>query len=161
MEHFVEEELKTIVSEGAFGKNCSLISFKIYNCMADMVEWWYKKIFCNIIISDGSHYSIMIKLKIQDLEMRSGFGCDFLFNNELIFYKKIVPFLFECRGPTVNDAHALFVPRFFYGRNTFNELTVNDLIVIENVSSLGYRLSNAKVFLDYEHLTVGLRTIAK
>lgn len=162
MEGFLEEELiNLIVSEGAFGKNCNLISFKLYNCMTGMKEWWYRRIFCNIITSDGLHYSIMIKLKIQDLVLRECFGCDFMFDNELIFYEKIVPFLLECRGPTVNDAHALFLPRFFYGRNKCSKLMSNDLIVIENVITLGFCLSNDKVFLDYEHLTIALQTIAK
>ncbi|XP_022176935.1 uncharacterized protein LOC111038226 isoform X2 [Myzus persicae] len=136
MDHFIEEELKMIVSEGAFGKNCSLVSFKLYNSMTGIDEWWYRRIFCYIITSDGSHYNIMIKLKIQDLAL-------------------------QCRGPTVNDAPALFLPNFFYGRNKCSELIENDLIVIENVNALGYCLSNEKVFLDYEHLTVALQTIAK
>jgi len=37
----------------------------------------------------------------------------------------------------------------------------NDLIVIENVSTLGYYLSNDKVFLDFEHLSITLQAIAK
>jgi len=37
----------------------------------------------------------------------------------------------------------------------------NDLIVIENVSTLGYCLSNDKVFLDFDHLKIALQTIAK
>lgn len=50
---------------------------------------------------------------------------------------------------------------FFYGRNTFSELTANYVIVIENVSCLEYCFSNEKVFMDYEHLTIALQTIAK
>ncbi|XP_022176938.1 uncharacterized protein LOC111038227 isoform X2 [Myzus persicae] len=141
MERFVEQELKEIVDGGAFGKNCHLVSCKLYNY--------------------GSHYNVMIKLKILSLELRYCFGCDILFNNELIFYENIMPFLLKCRGPTVNDAHALFLPRFFYGSNKCSELMANDVIVIENVSTLGYCFSNARVFLDYEHLTIALQTLAK
>jgi len=161
MERFVEQELKEMIDRGAFGNNCNLVSYKLCNCMTGEDEWWYHRIFCNIIVSDGSHYNIMIKLKIQSLELRYCFGCDLLFNNELIFYEKIVPFLLKCRGPTVDDAHFLFLPGFFYGRNKCSELISNDVIVIENVSTLGYCLSNDKVFLDYEHLTIALQTIAK
>jgi len=41
MKRSVEEELKMIVSEGAFGKNCSLVSLKLYNCMTSEEEYWY------------------------------------------------------------------------------------------------------------------------
>ncbi|XP_003243924.1 uncharacterized protein LOC100575630 [Acyrthosiphon pisum] len=161
MELNIEKELKTIVSEVDFGKNCKLVSLKLYNCMTGEEEWCYQKIFCDVTTSDGSHHNIIIKLKLQDFVLRKFFESDLLFNNELIFYEKIIPFLLECRGPTVNDANALFVPRFFYGRNKCDELMSHDLIVIENVSTLGYCLSNEKVFLDFDHLKTTLRTIAK
>jgi len=161
MERLVEEELNAMVGEDAFGKNCNLVSFKLYNCMTDADEFWYQRIFCSLIISDGSNYNIMIKLKIQDLVLRGCFGCDILFNNELIFYKKVIPFLLECRGPTFNDSNTLFLPRFFYGRNDCSELMANDLIVIENINTLGYCLSNEKVFLDNDHLTIALQALAK
>jgi len=38
---------------------------------------------------------------------------------------------------------------------------LNDVIVIENVSTLGYCLSNDKVFLDFDHLSITLQIIAK
>lgn len=97
----------------------------------------------------------MIKLKVKDLVLRT------FFESELLFFEKILPFLLECRGPIVNDANALFVPRFFYGRNKCSELMPNYVIVIENVSTLGYCLSNDIVFLDYDHLSITLQTIAK
>lgn len=159
----VEKELKEIVGEGVFGKNCNLVSFKLYKCMTDVDEWWYHKIFCSVLTSDGADYNIMIKLKIQDLVLRGCFGCDALFYNELFFYKKIIPFLLECRGPILNDSNTLFLPYFFYGRNNCSELIANDLIVIENINTLGYShcSSNEKVFLDIDHLTIALQTLAK
>jgi len=163
MEFIVEKELKEIIDEGAFGKNCNLVSFKLYNynCADQDKEWCYQQIYCVVTTSDGSHHNIMIKLKVQDFGVRECFDIDILFHNELVFYEKILPFLLECRGPTVDDANALFVPRYFYGRNNCSELMPNDLIVIENVSALGYCLCNEKVFLDNDHLTVSLQTIAK
>ncbi|XP_022176945.1 uncharacterized protein LOC111038231 [Myzus persicae] len=163
MEFIVEKELKEIVDEGAFGKNCNLVSFKLhnFNYMVRDKEWCYQQIYCGVTISDGSHHNIMIKLKNQDFGVRECFDIDILFHNESTFYEKILPFLLECRGPTVNDENALFVPRYFYGRHNCSELMPNDLIVIENVSILGYYLCNEKVFLDYDHLTIALQIIAK
>jgi len=113
MEYFIEKELKKIIGEGAFGKNCNLVSFKLYNCMTGESEWCYKKIFCDFTTPDGSHHNIMIKLKHQDFVLRKCIESDLIFGNELIFYENTIPFLLECRGPTVNDANALFLSRFF------------------------------------------------
>jgi len=76
-------------------------------------EWCYKKIFCDFTTPDGSHHNTMIKLKRQDFVLRKCIESDLLVGNELIFYEKTIPFLLECRGPTVNDANALFVSSFF------------------------------------------------
>jgi len=58
----------------------------------------------------------MIKFKIQNLELRYCFGCDFLFNNELIFYKNnIMTHILMCWELPVNYAYALCLSRD--GRN--------------------------------------------
>lgn len=87
--------------------------------------------------------------------------CDMLFHNELYFYEKIIPFLLECRGPLVNDVNALSLPRFFYGRNKGGELAEKDLIIVENVNTLGYRYSVDQLFIDKDHLIIALQAIAK
>jgi len=162
MEYFIEKELKAIIGEGAFGKNCNLASFKLYNHnIINGKEWCYQQICCIVTTSDGSHYNITVKLKVQDFVFRECFDLDIMFHNELLFYNQILPFLLECRGPTVNDVNAFFVPRFFYGRNKCSELTPNDLIVIENVSTLGYCGIKDKAFLDVDHLKIALQTMAK
>ncbi|XP_022176942.1 uncharacterized protein LOC111038229 isoform X2 [Myzus persicae] len=139
MDFMIEKELKEIVGKGAFGKDCNLVSFKLHDYMIGEEEWSYRRIFCDVTTSDGSHHNIMIKLKLKEYELRKCFESDLIFHNELILYEKIIPFLFECRGPTVNDDNVFFVPRYFYG----------------------YYLSNEIVFLDNDHVTVALRTIAK
>jgi len=161
MEYFIEKELKEIIGEGVFGKNCNLVSFKLYNHMIGEKEWCYQQIYCVVTTSDGSYHNIMVKLKNQDSILRECFDLDIMFHNELFFYEKILPFLLECRGPSNNDVNAFFVPRFFYGRNKCSELVPNDLIVIENVSTLGYCLSKDKAFLDNDHLTIALQMMAK
>lgn len=50
MEDLIEKELKEVVGEGAFEKNCNLVSFKLYNCMTGENEWCYQQIFCHVTI---------------------------------------------------------------------------------------------------------------
>lgn len=124
-------------------------------------EWCFRRIFCDVITSDGSHHNIMIKLKLQDFVLRKCLESDLLFGNEFVFYEKIIPFLSKCWGPTFNDAHFIFFPRFIYGGNKCREFMANDLIVVEHVSTLGYSLSNEKEFLNIDHLKITLQTIGK
>ncbi|XP_060871639.1 uncharacterized protein LOC132945860 [Metopolophium dirhodum] len=156
MQLFVKTEIKAIVAEGAFGKNCNLVSFNMYNDIIEKKKWKYRAIFGDIVTSDESHYSVLIKFK-----NRESSGCDVLFQNELNFYEKIIPFLLECRGPLVNDVNALSLPRFFYGRNNGGELAEKDLIVFENVNTLGYRFTEEQMFMDNDHLIIALQAIAK
>jgi len=161
MEQFVKTEIKALVAEGAFGKNCNLVSFHVYNDIIEKKDWKYKAMFGEIVTSDEIHYSVLIKLKNCDQIVREGYECDTLFQNELNFYEKIIPFLLECRGPLENNVNALSLSRFFYGRNNGGELAEKDLIVFENVNPLGYRFTEEQMFLDYDHLITALQAIAK
>lgn len=157
----IEEEIHAIVNEGAFGKNRTLVSFKVHNSIPEVDEWKYTTIDGTVITSDGLHYPVMIRLKHQDQMLRDCWQSDKLFHNELIMYEKIIPFLLECRGPTFSDANALSFALFFYGRNKCGELADKDLIVFENVYALGYRFNEDRLFLDDEHIAIALRAMAK
>jgi len=113
MEQFVKTEIKAIVVEGAFGKNCNLVLFKVYNDIIERKEWKYNTIFGDIVTSDHTYYSVLIKFKSRDKMIRESFECDVLFHNELYFYEYIIPFLLKCRGPLVNNENTLSLPRFF------------------------------------------------
>lgn len=161
MELFIKTEIKAIVAGGAFGKNCNLVSFNVYNDIIEKKEWTYKAIFGEIVTSDEIHYNVLIKLKNRDQTIRESVECDVLFQNEIHIYENIIPFLLECRGPLVNDINSLSLPRFFYGRNKGGELAEKDLIVFENVNTLGYRFTEEPIFLDNDHLIIALQAIAK
>ncbi|XP_015378358.1 PREDICTED: uncharacterized protein LOC107172582 [Diuraphis noxia] len=135
MEEFVKTEIKSIMAEGAFGINCNLVSFHVYNDIIEKKDWKYKAIFGVIVTSDEIHYSVFIKLK----------NCDKM----------------SVDGPLANDVNALSLSRFFYGRNKGGEFAEKDLIVFENVNTLGYRFTEEQIFLDYDHLIIALQAIAK
>jgi len=160
MEQFIKTEIKTIVAEGAFGKNCNLVSLKVYNDI-EKKEWKYNTIYGHMVTSDDSNYSVLIKLKNRDQIIRESSECDRLFHNELYFFEHIIPFLLKCRGPLVNNENALSLPRFFYGRNKGGELAEKDLIVFENDNILGYRFNEEQLFMDKDHLIIALQAIAK
>ncbi|VVC43035.1 Protein of unknown function DUF227,CHK kinase-like,Protein kinase-like domain [Cinara cedri] len=116
--------------------------------------------FGTLLTSDGSKYSVLIKCKTNDKFLREKLKIDTQFHNEIIMYEKIVPFLLTCRSSMVSGLCGPSIPRFFYGRNSFDATVENDLIILENVNPSGFRLSEERLFLDYEHLVIALQALA-
>jgi len=156
-------ELSNIVSIGAFGKNIKYVSFDLDEDHVGLQDQYMSTIlFGTVITSDESQYRVVIKLKLRDEKMREILKIDFQFHNEITMYEKIIPFLFECHRSIaggVGDCPA--VPRFFYGRNKCGEFVEKDLIVLENVNPLGFRLCEERLFIDYGHLVIALQALAK
>lgn len=103
---------------------------------------------------------ILVKLKHRWVELRNLFRTDLQFHNEILFYEKIAPSLVR----TVDGPRAPSLCRYFYGRNECGRLAERDLIVLENATwRHGYRsaVSDHPLYLDFDHLIVALRTLAK
>lgn len=162
MDSLLREELPEIVGNGAFGKNLKYVSFDLDEDRVGQDQYMSTVSFGTVTTSDRSKYHVMIKLKVRDEKFRVRFKSDHQFQNEITMYETIIPFLFKCHrsmGADVRDYPTL--PRFFYGRNKCGEFAEKDLIVLENANPLGFRLSEARLFLDYNHLIIALQAIAK
>ncbi|XP_016659180.1 uncharacterized protein LOC100164898 [Acyrthosiphon pisum] len=118
-------------------------------------------LFGTVTTSDESQHRVVIKLKLRDEKMRIQFKIDFQFHNEITMYERIIPFLFECHRSMAGVGNWPTFARFFYGRNKCGEFFERDLIVLENVNPLGFRLSEDRPFLDYDHLVIALQALAK
>lgn len=66
----VEEELKAIAAEGAFGKDCGLVSFVEDRGTCAKDQFMSSVMFGTAMTSDGSHHRIVIKLKLGDHVLR-------------------------------------------------------------------------------------------
>jgi len=161
MDSLLREELPDIVSNGAFGKNLRYVSFDLDNDHVAQDQYMSTVIFGTVTTSDETQNSVVIKLKLQDEIIRAKFKIDIQFHNEITMYERVIPFLFECHRSMGGVEDWPTLPRFFYGRNKCGEFAEKDLIVLENVAPLGFRLSEARPFLDYDHLVAAFRSIAK
>jgi len=161
MESLLREELHGIVGNGAFGKNLKFVSFDLDKDYVGQNQYMSIVLFGNVTTSDESKYNVVIKLKLRDENMRVHFKIDFQFHNEITIYERVIPFLFQCHRSMAGVGDWPTFARFFYGRNKCGEYFERDLIVLENVNPLGFRLSEAHPFLDYDHLVVALQAIAK
>lgn len=161
MESFLREELPEIVSNGAFGKNLKYVSFEVNENQVGQDQYMSTVLFGTVTTSDGSQHDVMIKLKLRNEKFGVMYKIDFQFHNEITMYEKIIPFLFECYDSMAGVGDRPKLPRFFYGRNKCGEFFEKDLIVLENVSPLGFRLSEDRLFIDHDHLTTALQALAK
>lgn len=158
METLLKEEiLPGIVADcTAFGKNVKFVSFKKDKDHEAKEHFQSTAIFGTVVTSDGENHSVLIKMKFRNKEENELKRCDSQFHNEIYSYERVIPFLLER-----SDSDGPQLPRYIYGRNECGESMESDLIVLENVSPLGYRLSEELQFLDYDHLAMAMQAIAK
>lgn len=159
MDWLLKETLPAIAKAGAFGKDRSFLKFQLDNELTAQDQYMSMVIFGVVETTDGSRFPVVIKMKVQDPERCKLKKMDLQFHNEITMYEKIVPYLLRYRCPTISYEHLL--PQFFYGRNSFNEISNTDFIMIENVVPLGFRLTKERLFVDYDHAIVAIRAIAK
>ncbi|VVC43036.1 Protein of unknown function DUF227,Protein kinase-like domain,CHK kinase-like [Cinara cedri] len=161
MDSLILQELPRIVDDGAFGKNVEFVSFEKNTDTVSQDQYMSVVSFGTVLTSDGSKYNVLIKCKTDDKVKRERYKIDLQFHNEILMYEKIVPFLLMCRSSVISGLSGPSIPRFFYGRNSFDASVENDLIILENVNPSGFRLSEERLFLDYDHLVKALQAIAK
>ncbi|XP_016659189.1 uncharacterized protein LOC100160101 [Acyrthosiphon pisum] len=161
MDSLLREELPTIVSNGAFGQNLKYLSFDLDKDHVGQDQYMSTVLFGTFTTSDESQHRVVIKLKLRDEKKRIQFKIDFQFHNEITMYERIIPFLFECHRSMAGVRNWPTFARFFYGRNKCGEFFERDLIVLENVNPLGFRLSEDRPFLDYDHVLIAFRALAK
>ncbi|VVC43033.1 Protein of unknown function DUF227,Protein kinase-like domain,CHK kinase-like [Cinara cedri] len=111
---------------------------------------------------------LAIKFKHRVPEMRAMCNNDLQFHNEILFFERIAPFLMACARSTRDheckhnrSRVTPLLPRYFYGRNDCGDRASQDMVVLESVCLHEYRLSDQLVYLDFDHLAVALRTLAK
>lgn len=154
----VDRKIAAIADAGAFGQGSRFVSFERDRDVCGQDQYMSTVTFGTVVTSDGSRHPVVIKSKLRDPAMRETYKSDLHFHNEIAMYRTIIPFLQRLRtadGPPL--------PPFYYGRNETSVKTKNDssIIVLENVKHLGFRLSENRLFLDYDHLVIALQAIAK
>lgn len=159
MGSLIHEILPEIVVGGTFGKNVSFVSFVQNKDIVVKDQFMASIVFGTILTSDNCKYSVVIKLKL--LSGVNHMLCDIAFHNEITMYERFIPLGLASRDSLGGKVDVPSMARYFYGRNKCGELKMKDLIILENVGDFGYRLSEERVFLDYDHLVSALQAIAK
>jgi len=161
MDTLIREELPEIVNSGAFGKNLKYISFDINEDYVGQNQYKSTVLFGTVKTSDGSKFNVVIKLKLRDEKLCLKHKIHFHFNNEIIMYENIIPFLFESHRSLNGIEDWPSLCRFYYGRNKCGDFFNRDLIILENVVYQGFQSSKKHPLVDYDHVLSALRALAK
>ncbi|XP_050532598.1 uncharacterized protein LOC126900720 [Daktulosphaira vitifoliae] len=156
----VQKTLPEIVEAGSFGPCRKYESFLTDNKNTGQDQYATTVVFGKLVLSDGEKYQLVIKFKHPYAILRECLHSDNQFHNEITMYKQIIPF-FNSMSITNSQIENPLFARFFYGNNVGGENFEKDMIVLENVSTLGYKLSEQRLMLDYEHIEIALKSMAK
>uniref|UniRef100_A0A1B6CTQ1 CHK kinase-like domain-containing protein n=1 Tax=Clastoptera arizonana TaxID=38151 RepID=A0A1B6CTQ1_9HEMI len=94
---------------------------------------------------------VVVKMQSESTLVRDTMSTDVQFHNEVNMYQEILPYL---DVPVEN----LF-PKCFYGVSTLGGDYGEDCVVLQNMKTLGYRLSEERLLLDYDHSVLALRRL--
>lgn len=163
----IDRVIAEMTDSGAFGPECGLVSFKLDDQLVKHDQFASVILHGTVTVSDREdlrrRHHLVFKVKHQSSEMRTLYSNDAQFHNEMLFYEHIMPFMLDLLpvGERSAEDRVPSFCRYFYGRNECGDLASQDMVVLENACTQGYRLSEERLHLDFGHLVVALRTLAK
>jgi len=164
----VDRTIEDMTAAEAFGPDSRIASFKLEGLHTDQNQFASCVVYGVATVDDRDgrrrSHRLVFKYKHPMPEMREFYNNDNQFHNEILFYGRIAPFLLSHSSRRDGDetATTLFC-RYFYGRNDCGEQVHRDVVVLENATSIGYQKAvvGHRLSLDFEHLTVALKALAK
>lgn len=158
-----------MAAAGAFGPDSQLVSFELDGLHTELNQFASSVFYGTATVEDRNGrrhgHRLVFKFKHPTLQMRDFYNNDKQFHNEMLFYERIAPFLLASRSSqrNVDGTVGPTLCRYFYGRNDCDEQAHRDVIVLENESVRGYRaaVTSHRLALDFDHLVVALRSLAK
>lgn len=163
----IDRVIVEMTDSRSFGPECEFVSFKRDDQLINQDQFSSNIHYGTVTVRDREglcrRHHLVFKVKHQSLEMRTLYKNDDQFHNEMLFYEQIMPFMLDLLPVGEGSAEDRVPPlcRYFYGRNECGDLASQDMVVLENVCIRGYRLSEERLHLDFGHLVVALRTLAK
>lgn len=152
-------------ADGAFEPGAEYVSFLVDDDGPTVIDQFASDIlFGTVTLRTGDRLrrlAVVVKFKNADPVATAAMNMHQKFHNEHTFYARLLPELAR-RAADPDAALALF-PRFIYSNVTRDGVHRDgdgeQVIVISNATTDGYRLSEQRVFLDDEHVLLALRKL--
>lgn len=150
---------------GAFGPDAEYETFRVdpISGVASTDQFASDIVFGTIKLKGREDIRTVIKFKNADPKMSAMMNMHQKFHNEHAFYARLLPELAR-RSANPEEVFALF-PRFIYSNATLDGTDGSDdaggeqVIVITDLTSDGYRMSDDRLFLDADHVMLALRKL--
>lgn len=97
---------------------------------------------------------LVVKLEPFNIELRESLKTNIQFYNEVFMYEIVLPFLDKS-----NICETIFA-KFYHGVGRTDK-TDENIVVIEDLRPKGFRLTEERAFLDYEHLSLAMSKLGK
>lgn len=166
-ERWLDRRVEEMTEDGAFGPDVRFVSFKLDNRHTGKDQFASTVLYGSVTVrgdddDDQAVRRLVIKLKHRVPELRDMMSSDLQFQNEILFYERILPFL-RALLPPGRESCAPSTCRYRYGRNDGGQHVLQDMIVLDNDTARGYEPARSahRLFMDFDHLVVALRTLAK
>ncbi|XP_022177325.1 uncharacterized protein LOC111038507 isoform X1 [Myzus persicae] len=150
------------------GPDSVFVSFKLDKWHTEPNQFCSVVLYGTMTVSDrdcrNQIHPLVLKFKHINPQKRKICRNDQQFYNEKLFYEQITPFLLAFVSPRDDDVSMTpSLCRYFYGRNDCGDLADRDLIVLGNETVRGYRsaVNDHRLTLDYDHMAIAVRTLAK
>jgi len=167
----VDGTIADMIAAGAFGPDVRLVSFELEGLHTEANQFATCVLYGTATVDDRDgrrrSHRLVFKFKHPTVELRVLYHNDSQFHNETLFYERIAPFLLGVGvGGSQRNHVGTAAPtlcRYFYGRNDCAEQAHRDVIVLENETVRGYRtaVTSERLTLDFDHLIVAIRTLAR
>ncbi|XP_069702690.1 uncharacterized protein [Periplaneta americana] len=106
------------------------------------------------------HY-MLIKRSPEDVAFSTYMDTNVLFHNETLVYTELLPvmeeFLKKQGRPSLSMTSQF--PKCYYAKSGCGP--GKDIVVLEDLSPLGFRTTEERVFLDYDHCVLALRALGR
>jgi len=162
----MDQIVAEMVESGAFGPGRGYVSFaQDADGTSGQDNFASTVVYGTVTVSDGPVHQrcrIVVKKKHQSPIIRALYKNDQQFHNEILFYERIAPFLLAVVPTAERRSVAPLFCRYLYGRNDCDASALRDMIILENTTTThGYRMSDERLHLDFDHLVMALKTLAK
>lgn len=158
----MDRAIAEMIGAGAFGAGAELETLEPDSQRTGQDQYastvYFGTVFVRDREGDRRGHQLVFKLKNRVPELRDLYQADSQFHNEIFFYEQMVPY-FRAAEPA--SARVPSLANYLYGRNGCGDLADTDMVVLENDSARGYRLSAQRLYLDFDHIVVALKTLAK
>lgn len=157
-----------MIEAGVFGPGGRFVSFALDGQHDGQNQFASSILYGTVTVGDRDchqqSHRLVFKFKHTVPEVKEFLKNDQQFHNEILFYEQIIPFLLDCCSQKDGGEDATpMLCHYYYGRNNYGDLANRDIIVLENETIRGYgaAVTDHKLCLDFEHLIVAIRALAK